>query len=87
MKEALIDTSKNHVGIVIAEGLVIKIINKELTKRFGKYVHMRELKLIEKFSVLKMFDRIFYEKGFSKKVIELYSIELGSLKFSFLSFF
>jgi hypothetical protein len=81
MKEALIDTSENHVGIVIAEGLIIKILEKELRKKFGKSIHMKELKPGEKISVLRAFDQIFYEKGFTGKAIELYSIEVSDAKF------
>ena len=44
MKEVLIDTSEEHVAIVIAEGLIVKIFAKALTKKYGKPIHMKELK-------------------------------------------
>jgi hypothetical protein len=77
MKEALIDTSGNHVGIVIGEGLTIKILNKDLKMKFGKPIHMKELKTGERFTVLRTFNQIFYEKGFTGKAIELYSINVN----------
>ncbi len=76
MKEALIDTSEDHVGIVIAEGLIIKILKNELRMRFNKTVHMTKLRDGERFSVFRNFDNMFYEKGFTGKTIELYSISV-----------
>ena len=77
MKEALIDTSENHVGIVIGEGLIIKILRKELKKKFVKPIHMKKLETGEKVTVLRTFNRIFYEKSFTGKTIELYSINVS----------
>lgn len=76
MKEALVDTSENHVGIVIAEGLIIKLLKKELRQKFSKPVHMKNLSHGEKFSVLRTFDKMFYEKGFTVKTVELFSINV-----------
>src|SRR5450759_4234577 len=77
MKEALIDTSENHVGIMLAEGLVISILSKELRKEFGKPIHMNRLKPAEKFRVLRVFDRVFKNKGFSKQLVEIYCFEVA----------
>jgi hypothetical protein len=77
MKEALIDTSENYVGIVISEGLIIKILKNELQTKINKRVHMKKLKHGERFSVFRTFDKIFYEKGFTRKTVELYSINVN----------
>lgn len=81
MKEALIDTSENHVGIVLAEGLVITTLTKELKKEFGNPIHMNELKPGEKFKVLRVFNRVFRDKGFSKKLVEIYCFEVSGAGF------
>jgi hypothetical protein len=81
MKEVLIDTSEDHVGIVIAEGLIIKSFTREFTKIFGKPVHMRELKFSEKFSIVRKFEQFFRERSYSRKEVELYSIEVTDAKF------
>lgn len=72
MKQVLIDTSEGHVGIVIAEDLIVKIFTSTLSKRFGKPIHMNELTNGEKLSVLRAFDKLFYDKSYSKSEIELY---------------
>jgi hypothetical protein len=72
MKQVLIDTSEGHVAIVIAEDLIVKIFTSELSKRFGKPIHMKELSKGEKISALKAFDTLFYDKSYSKSEIRLY---------------
>jgi len=77
MKEVLIDTSEDHVAVVVAEGLIVKLFAKTLTKKYGNPIHMKDLELGERFSVIRTFDQIFYEKGFTGKAIELYSINVN----------
>jgi len=77
MKEALIDTSEDHVGIVIAEGVIIKILKNELKMKFSKTVHMTKLRHGERLSVFRIFDKIFREKGFTGKTVELFSINVS----------
>jgi len=70
METILIDTSKEWIGIIIGEESILKILNSRLKKAFGRTVHMRELKLSEKFSVLRMFNRLF-----SVRAVKLYSLK------------
>jgi hypothetical protein len=80
MKEVLIDTSEGHVGIVIAESQIIRTFCSKLTKRFGRPVHMSQLSLGQKFAALRRFDDLFYGRDYSKREIELYSLQEGSSK-------
>jgi len=70
MKTIMIDTSKEYVAIIIGEESILKILNYRLRKAFGKTVHMRELKLSEKLSVLRTFNRLF-----SERAVKLYSLK------------
>jgi hypothetical protein len=76
MKEVVIDTSEDHVGVVIADGLIISMLKDALRLKFGRSVHMKKLQVGEKFSVLRTFDKIFREKGFTGKTVEIFSINV-----------
>jgi hypothetical protein len=67
MKEMLLDVSDEYIAIVISDQEILKILDKELRKEFGKSIHMRELRMREKFAVLRKFNKSFSERGFSKK--------------------
>lgn len=76
MKEMLVDVSDEHIGIIISDQIILRILNCELRREFGKNIHMRELKSGEKFAVLRKFNKSFYKREFSKKTIELYSLKM-----------
>jgi hypothetical protein len=70
VKSVLIDTSKGWVAVIIGEELLLKVFNHRLEQRLGKTVHMRELRLSEKFSILRIFNELFSRGG-----VELYSLK------------
>lgn len=70
MEAVLIDTSEEWVGIIIGEESILKVLNFRLKKEFNKTVHMRELELGQKFSVLRIFNRLF-----SERAAQLYSLK------------
>jgi len=70
METILIDVSEEWVGIIVGEESTLRVLNSRLKQKFGKAVHMRELRLGEKFSVLRMFNQLFYGSG-----VKLYSIK------------
>ncbi len=81
MREAFVDTSENHIGILLAEGQVVRVFTKELRQKFGKQIHMRELNNSEKFAILRIFNKIFQEKEFSARFVKIDCIEIGTAAF------
>lgn len=76
MKRAiLVDTSEEWIGIIVGEESILRLLNFRLKKEFGKSVHMKELKLGEKFRALRVFNHIFSQGG-----VSLYSLRLSTNK-------
>jgi hypothetical protein len=76
MKRAiLVDTSEEWIGIIVGEESILRLLNFRLKKEFGKSVHMKELKLGEKFRALRVFNHIFSQGG-----VSLYSLRLTTNK-------
>lgn len=74
MKRAiLVDTSEEWIGIIVGEESILRLLNFRLKKEFGKSVHMKELKLGEKFRALRIFNDLLSRDG-----VKLYSLRSPS---------